>query len=302
MYESTKVFKNVPQTKQQLRQLLSAAGISPRHKWGQNFLIDLNLMRLLVQSAHLKGDETVLEVGCGTGSLTELLLEQAASVIAVEIDPDLHQIAASQILPNDKITFIEGDVLTNKNTISDSVFSCLATAQSRLPGPFFLIANLPYQIASPLIVNLLLSEHMPDAFFVTVQAEVAQRILAQPGCKAYGLLTILLQAIGNPQKIRDIKPQAFWPAPKVTSSMISWRRDDEKCSALNNLKVLKQVIDVLLSHRRKKIRNCLTDKSVNRQLDLTLEILQQADIDPDARGDTLPPQKFIQLANLYAEK
>ncbi len=292
---------SVPHTKQQIQQLLRTADISPRHRWGQNFLVDLNLMRLLVGTAELKGNETVLEIGCGTGSLTGLLAESAGAVVAVEIDRSLIHIAKSESAQFDNITFVEGDALASKSVINPCVLDCINCLCKRLRGPFYLIANLPYQAASPLIVNLLLDTNIPDAMFVTIQTEVAERMIAEPGRKTYGMLSILMQSTGNVTKIRDLPPQAFWPSPRVQSTMIAWRRDDKKYRSVADMKLLKQTVDLLLGHRRKKIRNCISDGLKNTDQGLVLRLLREADIDPDARGETVSPEKFVQLANLWAK-
>ena len=290
----------MPHTKQQIQQLLRAADVSPRHRWGQNFLVDLNLMRLLVGTAGLKGDETVLEIGCGTGSLTGLLAESAGAVAAVEIDRVLINIAKSELAQFDNITFVEGDVLASKSVINPCVLDCITCSCERLRSPFYLIANLPYQAASPLIVNLLLDTNIPDAMFVTIQTEVAERMIAEPGRKTYGMLSILMQSTGNVTKIRDLPPQAFWPSPRVQSTMIAWRRDDKKYRSVADMKLLKQTVDLLLGHRRKKIRNCISDGFKSTDQNPLPQLLLEADIDPDARGETVSPEKFVQLANLWA--
>ena len=146
----------MPQTKQQIKSLMNQAGISPRYRWGQNFLVDLNLMRLLVGVAGLQGNETILEVGHGTGSLTELLAQSGCGVIAVDIDRGLSRIAQEQLQRFDNITFHCCDILCNKSTIDPAVLESIKQKQAQFTGPFYLIANLPYNIASPLIINLLL--------------------------------------------------------------------------------------------------------------------------------------------------
>jgi 16S rRNA (adenine1518-N6/adenine1519-N6)-dimethyltransferase len=284
----------VPHTKQQIQLLLSQADTAPHHKWGQNFLIDLNLMRLLVKTADLKGNETVLEVGCGTGSLTDLLAAQAGAVITVDIDPILNQIAQTQLAHYSNISMHCRDILANKSTIAPEILTDIRQKRKQLNGPFYLIANLPYNIAAPLIIDLLLGADIPDAIFVTIQTEVAQRITAQPNTKAYGQLTILTQALGTTKLIRKLNPQSFWPAPKVSSSMISWQLDAERHKSVTDIHRLKQLAELLIGHRRKKIKTCLAG---NPQL---LDLLAVADIDPDARGETLDVQRFVKLANFWA--
>jgi 16S rRNA (adenine1518-N6/adenine1519-N6)-dimethyltransferase len=288
----------MPHTKHQIQQLLQEYQISPRHRWGQNFLIDLNLMRLLADSAELTGTETVLEVGCGTGSLTELLAASARAVIAVDIDETLIEIAKRQLAQHQNITFICADILRNKNTLNPQVTREILQQCERHPGPFHLIANLPYQIATPLLINLLLGTSIPDRIAITVQAEVADRIVTQPGSKSYGPLSIMMQSTGTVTPLRRVGPLAFWPIPKIDSAMVLWRKDPLKLENIKQLISLKQVVEALLGHRRKKIRTCLARRIPPDRID---QLLTNSDIDPDARGETLPPEKFVALSNCLSQ-
>lgn len=283
----------MPQTKHQLQELLEGAGITPRRQWGQHFLIDLNLMRLLVDKAELKGTETVLEVGCGSGSLTELLAERAGVVVAVEIDAKLADIARVQLHPYKNVALFCADVLARKSAIEPKVLAAVKEAQERLRGGFFLIANLPYQVAAPLVLNLIMGQMVPEAMHITVQAEVAQRMAAKPGTKAYGLLSIMLQATGQVSWLRRIKPTSFWPVPNVYSAMISWRRSEEKWEKIGDIDRLKETADMLLQHRRKQIQSCLA-KSLSR--DNIACLLAGLGINGNIRAETLAPEKFVELA------
>lgn len=285
----------MPHTKQQLKLLLEEADISPRRRWGQNFLIDLNLIRLLVKSANLQHRELVLEVGCGTGSLTELLAESAEHVIAVDIDKNLLEIARRQLQDKTNVSFICGDVLAGKKALNPDLLAALDKFHHPPETEFFLIANLPYQIATPLIIELLLSRAMPAGIYVTVQQEVALRMVALPVTKAYGMLSILLQALGRVKIIRRIKPQAFWPAPQVSSAMVAWLREDNLVRQIYNLRHLQQLVTILLGHRRKTIQSSLAQCRLKTEF---LPLLYQLDIDPTARGETLAPAQFVQLSNL----
>ena len=285
----------MPHTKHQIQEFLRSAGITPRRRWGQNFLIDLNLMRLLVDSAALKGDEVVLEVGCGTGSLTELLSDRAGKVVAVDIDRNLMQIARQQLENRENIQFINSDVLSTKNCLQPQVRDEIIRLRQEFAGPFYLVANLPYQVAAPLMMDLLLEDILlPDGMWVTIQAEVAGRMTAKAGTKEYGILSILLQATGVLQTLRVIKPQAFWPQPKVNSAMVNWRPDSDKLDKIKNLAQLKKITARLLNQRRKKIRNCLPQEMDSKEL---MRLHQKINLDPDARAETLNPEIFVQIAN-----
>ncbi|MBI9016574.1 MAG: ribosomal RNA small subunit methyltransferase A [Phycisphaerae bacterium] len=284
-------------TIQQIQDLLAGAGISPRHQWGQNFLIDINLMHLLINTADLMGKETILEVGTGTGSLTDLLAEKAGFVVTVDIDRGLSMIACNELAHHTNVKHINTDILASKSLLAPEVTDCLKAEHKKLNGPFYLMANLPYNISSPLIINLLLN-YMPDKIVVTVQAEVGHRMASEPGCKQYGMLGILLQALGSVKYIRTIKPGSFWPSPKIDSAIISWELDQEKLAKIKNIAKLKQTIDIALGHRRKTINSCLKPQE-NKTL--MVEKLNELGIDTKRRGETLSPEEFVALANAWDE-
>jgi len=284
----------MPPTKQQLQALLADAGLQPQHKWGQNFLIDLNLMRLLVDAADIKSHDLVLEVGPGPGSLTDLLAQHARHVVAVEIDPQLTAIAQQQLAHHNNVTLIQTDVLARKSALAPTVLDALDQHRPTPPGRFLLVANLPYQIASPLIINLLIGPNPPHGIYVTIQAEVADRMTAAPATKPFGQLSVILQATGNVRRLRTLKPQAFWPMPSVNSAMIAYQRDDAKLKRIGDCRHFRYTIDLLLHHRRKTIRHCLA-QACDKQL--TANILNQLNIHPSTRAETLSPNQFIQLAH-----
>ena len=181
------------QTKRQIRDLLSSAGVFPNKRLGQHFLIDLNLMRLIVDSANIQKDDVVLEVGCGTGSMTEALAEKAGSLIAVELDKNLSEIVAMQLATSENVEIINTDILESKNTLSQTVTKALDLAGKKCPGRILLVANLPYSAASPVIMNLITGPTIADGMYVTVQKEVADRMKAAPASSDYGILSIFLE-------------------------------------------------------------------------------------------------------------
>jgi 16S rRNA (adenine1518-N6/adenine1519-N6)-dimethyltransferase len=283
-------------SKQRIEELLDEAGLTPRRRLGQNFLIDLNLMRLLVDHAELSTDDTVLEVGVGTGSLTTMLAEHAGRVVAVEIDQQIAAIAAHEIEGLSNVRLLVQDVLAGKHHVAPEVLAELKAAAGP-QGRFKLVANLPYQVSAPLMINLLLVEPTCQAMDVTVQAEVADRMTAQPGTGQYGTLSIFLQATGEVHQYRRVPPPAFWPMPNVHSAMIAWRRDDARIARIVDLNMLQRVVEMLLRHRRKTIRSSLQLTHINGD---PTGLLAAAGIDPGRRGETLPPEKFVELANLLA--
>ena len=241
------------QTISEIRALLNERGLKPKRRLGQNFLYDKNQLAKLIAAAKVKAGDVVLEVGPGTGTLTEALLEAGAETIACEIDNDMadllderlttsgatdsdqressvssteqqdtdESLRSLSVAPHDtpskagSFTLIRGDCLGKSRTLNPDIIEAIAGR------PFKLIANLPYQIASPLMVALLINHPNCLAQFITIQKEVADRLLAVPSTKAYGPLTIIIQAFAEVKKIAVLKPTCFWPPPKVDSAMVS---------------------------------------------------------------------------------
>jgi 16S rRNA (adenine1518-N6/adenine1519-N6)-dimethyltransferase len=302
------------QTKREIQELLSSAGVSPNRKLGQHFLVDLNLMRLLVDAAQIRPSDVVLEIGAGTGSLTEALVEQAGHVVTVELDPTLAGIAQSRLGQAGNVQIINADVLSGKGTINPAVTEPVTEAQARLGrigpigpmgpiGPtreprFLLVSNLPYDVASSVMINLVKGPVTPDAMFVTVQKEVAERMTARPGSRDYGTLSIFLQATGEVETIRRLKPSVFWPPPAVDSAMVRYVRDRDKSRRILDMDLFGAVISLFIGHRRKMLRACIKETPPKLgSRDLWLRVLEQHSIDPTRRPEELSPEQYVDLAN-----
>jgi 16S rRNA (adenine1518-N6/adenine1519-N6)-dimethyltransferase len=291
------------QTKQQIQQLLASAGVSPNKRLGQHFLVDLNLMRLLVDSAHINKNDIVLEVGCGTGSLTEALAVNAGKVIAVELDEALAKIAKRQLAKAKNARIINADILETKNTISQTVSNALQLCRKKYPGRVLLVANLPYNIASPVILNLITDPTTVDSMYVTVQKEVGQRITAKPGKKHYGTLSIFLAATGDVKTIRVLKPTVFWPRPQVNSEMVSFVRRKLKAGRIHNIELFGKVVKLFMGHRRKMLKTCTKlARGKLAEINDWQNIFEQTSINPTHRPEQLSPKNYIAIANLCSER
>jgi 16S rRNA (adenine1518-N6/adenine1519-N6)-dimethyltransferase len=290
------------QTKQQIQQLLASAGVQPNKRLGQNFLVDLNLMRLLVDNANVGNDDIVLEAGCGTGSLTQALAERAGKVIAVEMDETLAKIAARELATAGNVEVFNTDILENKNTINLTISDAIELARKRWSGRFLLVSNLPYSVASPLMMNLITGPIVADAMYVTVQKEVADRMTATPGDKHYGTLSIHLAATGDVKTERVLKPTVFWPQPQVNSAMISFVRKAEKVSRIQNMEILGEVVNLFMQHRRKMVKACTRFVAGKlAEIENWPEVFERCSIDPHNRPEQLRPEDFISISNLCHE-
>ena len=286
------------QTKLQIRALLSSAGVFPNKRLGQHFLIDLNLMRLLVDSANIQKDDVVLEVGCGTGSMTEALAEKAGSLIAVELDRNLSEIAEKQLVTSENIEIINADILESKNALSQTVIKALDLAGRKCPGRMLLVANLPYSAASPVIMNFITGPTIADGMYVTVQKEVADRMTAAPASSDYGILSIFLAAAGDVKTIRTLKPTVFWPRPQVDSAMVCFVRNRAKSDRIENIELFSETVHLFMGHRRKTLLSCskLARGKLAKITDWP-EIFEKCSICPTKRPETLSHEDYIAIAN-----
>jgi 16S rRNA (adenine1518-N6/adenine1519-N6)-dimethyltransferase len=286
------------QTKTFLIDRFREMGIRPATRHGQNFLIDLNLQRLIVEAAELSLDDVVLEIGTGTGALTAMMAPRAAAVVTVEIDAHLFELASEQLIDLPNVTMLRIDALRNKNNLDDRIMDEVGKHLASAPGRRLqLVANLPYNIATPVLSNLLLTRHVPHSMTVTIQKELADRITASPSTKDYSALSVWIQSQCTAEIVRVLPPSVFWPAPKVTSAVIRLIVDPQRRAAIGDLDYFHRITKALFLHRRKFLRANLMS-AMKRQLDKVQvdAILEEMAFASDTRTEQLDVQTLIKLA------
>jgi 16S rRNA (adenine1518-N6/adenine1519-N6)-dimethyltransferase len=284
------------QTKKDIQAILAQIGAGPNKRLGQCFLIDLNLMRKLLEEAALSGDETVLEVGPGTGSLTEELIERAGKVVAVELDRGFAALLRKRFTDEPKLTLIEGDALAGKHAISPTVLEVVAPKAS-------LVANLPYNIATPLVAECLLQSYHSlrgegvrfESLTFTVQEEVARRFVARQG-RDYGPISVMIALLSRARLGAFVPKTAFWPVPKIDSRVVRIDFDEDLAGRIENIGLLRRILEMAFTQRRKSI--LATSKARNAPVhhDQLAAALQAADIDHTARADHISPEDYLHLA------
>jgi 16S rRNA (adenine1518-N6/adenine1519-N6)-dimethyltransferase len=292
-----------PPTQTEIRAILAEAGLRPDRRYGQHFLIDGNLMRLLVAEADLTDTDAVLEVGPGVGNLTELLVESAGWVVAVEVDPRMAAIVRERLVGATNLDLLQADILADKHTIAPAALDTLRWRARALRGETKLVANLPYQAATPLLAELVLADPPPERLVFTVQEEVAQRLAAEPGTREYGPIGVLIQALAEVEILRRLSPSVFWPRPKVWSSMVRVRPSDARRRRIADIAVLRRTIEGLFIHRRKRAARslALADRA-GASPEAWVERLKRAGLDAEARGETYTVEEIVRLANSLASE
>ncbi len=278
------------QTASYLSRRLASVGLRPVSQFGQNFLVDLNLVDLIARSAELTRDDVVLEIGTGVGSLTTRLSDQAGAVLTVEIDENLHQLASEELAGRPNVRLIHGDALRNKNTLREDLMVQIRDAMSRIGenSRFLLVANLPYNIATPIVSNVLGETPPPDAIVVTIQKELADRMVAAPRTKDYGALSVWVQSLCRAEIVRVMPPSVFWPRPKVDSAIVRLESVPEWRAAITDLDYFHRTVRALFFHRRKFLRGVVVSAMKGRldksQVDQILAELGHA---TEARAEEL---------------
>ena len=286
------------QTASFLKRRFREAGLKPDVRHGQNFLIDLNLLDLLVRTADVGPDDLVLEVGTGTGSLTARLAQTAAAVITVERDPRLYELAADELADCANVTMLRRDALKNKNHLHPEVLA--AVREQLAVGPnrrFKLVANLPYNIATPVVSNLLVADPVPVSMTVTIQKELAERIAARPGTKDYSALSVWVQCQCDVEIVRLMPPTAFWPRPKVHSAIVHVVARPERRRRIDDIVRFHALVRSLFLHRRKVLRGVLSMAGeVRLEKSEVDRILKRLGIAPTARAEQLDVETLLALS------
>jgi 16S rRNA (adenine1518-N6/adenine1519-N6)-dimethyltransferase len=289
------------QTLSYLRELFHKRGLRPKNKLGQNFLIDLNLLDVLLRGAELSKTDLAVEVGGGTGSLTALLAGHAGAVFSIEIDPAFFELAREAVAGRENVRLLNLDILKNKNHLNPGILEQLAEWQQCWHCPRLkLVANLPYAVATPVISNFLLSDLPIERMVVTVQWEIGEKLIAVPGTKAYGALAVLVQSLADVELLRQLPPSVFWPRPKVASAIVCIRPNAAKRAHVGDVQRFRNFLRDLYSHRRKNLRGALIGLPSGRlEKSVVDERLAGLGLDGTVRAETLGIEQHLRLCEVF---
>jgi len=268
-----------------IRKELAEYGLTPRKRWGQHFLVDRNILNKVIRTARVGKEDVVLEVGPGLGEMTLALARQAKQVIAVEIDPKLTEILKTKVADTPNIEVMKGDILKID-------FNPLFQRERQ---PLKVVANLPYQISTPLLFHFVEMKEFFSTLTLMLQKEVADRMVACPGSKNYGPLSIFIQLFSNLSICFYIQPSAFFPTPKVKSAVVRMVFREKPMVKLENERWFRKVVKGCFSYRRKTLLNALKHSGLPLPSGLEHR-MEEVGIDSSRRPETLTIQEFVNLS------
>jgi 16S rRNA (adenine1518-N6/adenine1519-N6)-dimethyltransferase len=273
--------------RREAREALAAAGLRPRKRWGQHFLCDPGVARRIVETAELGPRSIVVEIGPGLGALTDELAARAGRLYLIEVDPGLAARLVARHADNPRVRLVEGDVLTLP--LADIMRESSATV----------VANLPYNIATPVLFRLLELRHRFPRAIVMLQREMAARLAAAPGSADYGVTSVLVQAFATVRLAFRVSRRSFLPPPAVDSSVVDIRWSADPRVEIDDTDLFRDVVRAAFGQRRKMLRNALSALAAHRGR-VAEDVLSAAGIAPTARAETLGLEEFARLARAFA--
>jgi 16S rRNA (adenine1518-N6/adenine1519-N6)-dimethyltransferase len=272
------------------RALLTAWNIQAKKQLGQNFLNDPNVARAIVSKADIAHDDVVLEIGPGLGAITAFAAAAASRVIAVDKDGRIIGLLRTELLAKgiDNVDIREADILRVD----------LESVSREAGRPLVVLGNLPYNISSQVIVQLIHARSRIDRAVLMLQKEMAQRICAGPGSKAYGRLSVMLGYCADARMLMQVRAPLFFPAPKVDSTVVGIRFLDPPAFPARDEALLFRVVKAAFGKRRKTLRNALSQSDLNLDPSTCERLLEAVQVDPMRRAESLPVSAFVRLSNI----
>lgn len=273
--------------------LLAAHNIHPKKKLGQNFIVDPTFADMIVKRAGILPEDIILEIGAGLGALTIPLARRAKKIFAVEKDRQIIPILNTEILVSGvtNISIIEKDILSLD----------IKAMVENVSGKIVVMGNLPYNISSQILVQLIQSRERISRAVLMFQKELARRITAKTGCKDYGRLTVMLRYCSDIKKLVDAKASLFFPKPKVDSEILELKFKKEIDHKADDEAFFFKVIKSAFGNRRKTLKNALAASELNVDANTAKNMLEKSGIDPMRRAETLTVREFVKLSNALVE-
>ncbi len=273
----------------QLKKLLREHSFYTKKRFGQNFLIDRNIVHKIVDFLDLNSNDSVLEIGPGVGTLTQEIAKRCKKVAAVEIDHDLIKLLEHTLDGCSNVEIVNGDILkTDLNSLIDKSFDC---------DMIKVVGNLPYYITSPIIAHIFEIKKRVISAILMVQKEVAERLIASPGSKDYGSMSVFVQYHSNVEIIANVSKNVFMPAPEVSSSIVKLAPYQVQPCLVDDEELFFKIVHSAFYKRRKTLLNGLYNSSLNISKNEVLSVLEAAGIDPERRAETISINEFSSITN-----
>ena len=289
----------IPHTPSVLKQIFSQRGISPNKRFGQNFLIDQNTLLSIPNIAELNENDVVLEIGTGTGGLTRLLADRSRHVFTVEVDRKLFEMASDILKLYKNVTIINADILKTKHELNPDIPSkMLNWLREHDQSHIKVVSNLPYNISTPVIINLLEGNLPIKLMVLMLQKEITERMAAMPGTREYGILSIITQLFSEVKVVKTLSPGVFWPRPEVYSALVKISVNKEKYEGrITDYSFFKIIIHAIFTSRRKTLLNSLEQvKLHNMSRERMKRVIEGMQLDERVRGETLSLDQLINFS------
>jgi 16S rRNA (adenine1518-N6/adenine1519-N6)-dimethyltransferase len=289
----------IPHTPVVLKHIFSQRGISPNKRFGQNFLIDQNTLLSIPDIAELTEDDVVLEIGTGTGGLTRLLADRSRHVFTVEVDKKLFEMATDILKLYKNVTIINADILKTKHELNPDIPSMILNwLRDHNQAHIKVVSNLPYNISTSVIINLLESNLPIKLMVLMLQKEITERMAAMPGTREYGILSIITQLFSEVEVVKTLPPEVFWPRPEVYSALVKISVNKERFAGrMTDYFFFKKIIHAIFTSRRKTLLNSLEQlKLPNVSRERLRKIIECMQLDERVRGEVLKLDHLISLS------
>lgn len=294
----------IPHTPSVLKQMFARRGITPNKRFGQNFLIDQNTLLCIPDIANLTQEDVVLEIGTGTGGLTRLLASRSRQVFTVEVDKKLFELSSDILKFYNNVIPINADILETKHELNPQITSLILNwLREHDQTHIKVVSNLPYNISTPVVINLLESDLPLDVMVLMLQREIMERMTALPGTREYGILSVIIQLFSEVEVVKTLPPQVFWPRPEVHSAIVKVSVRKEKYTGrITDYPFFRRVIGAIFTSRRKTLINSLDSLNApGMSRERLKQILKEMQLDERIRGEVLSLDQLLCLSELIGK-
>lgn len=295
----------IPHTPSVLKQIFIRRGITPNKRFGQNFLTDQNAMLCIPDIADLTEDDIVLEIGTGTGGLTRLLAARSRQVFTIEVDRKLFELSSDILRLYNNTIPLNADILKTKHALNPYITSLIYNwLREHGHAAIKVVSNLPYNISTPVVINLLENDLPISEMVLMLQQEITDRMTALPGTREYGMLSVIIRLFSEVEVVKSLPPEVFWPKPSVHSAIVKVRVQKEKYAGrITDYPFFRQIINAIFTSRRKTLINSLERLNVpGISREHLKQVLKDMRLDERIRGEALDVDQLIHLSEAIGKQ